>query len=31
MSKQDRNAVIFWIIIIAFIIFCRMITPEAYL
>jgi hypothetical protein len=31
MKKQDWNAVLFWIVTIAFIIFCRIHTPEAYL
>jgi hypothetical protein len=31
MKKQDWNAVIFWIVVLLFSIFCRMHTPEAYL
>jgi hypothetical protein len=31
MKKQDWNAVLFWIMAITFIIFCRIHTPEAYL
>lgn len=31
MKKETVNALVFWIVVICFIIFCRINTPEFYL